>query len=111
VAALTDATVQFGLVPADHWTQPPWINETKASAARESMANNGVIYGGASSTLVCRMSVDTQNNDRESSVRVILIMVEIGCSTFLDIGICVDSTLEYAFNVLQKSACTELVYL
>lgn len=49
VAALTDATVQFGLVPADHWTQPQWINETKASAARESMAKNGVIYGGVSS--------------------------------------------------------------
>ncbi|KAF8238655.1 glycosyltransferase family 15 protein [Tricholoma matsutake] len=46
VAALTAATVQFGLVPADHWTQPSWINETKASAARESMAKNNVIYGG-----------------------------------------------------------------
>jgi Glycolipid 2-alpha-mannosyltransferase len=51
VAKLTDATVQFGLVPTDHWIQPSWINETKASASREKMAKDGVIYGGALSTL------------------------------------------------------------
>jgi len=47
VTALTDATVQFGHITDDHWKQPPWINETKASAARESMAQNQVIYGGS----------------------------------------------------------------
>ncbi|KAF8228856.1 glycosyltransferase family 15 protein [Tricholoma matsutake] len=44
VAVLTDAPIQFGLIPVDHWIQPLWINETKASAARESMAKTGVIY-------------------------------------------------------------------
>jgi alpha 1,2-mannosyltransferase len=52
VAALTDATVQFGLVPKEHWVQPSWINETQAAANRESMAKNNIIYGGASFILL-----------------------------------------------------------
>jgi alpha 1,2-mannosyltransferase len=47
VARLTDATVEFGLIPPAHWHQPDWIDEEKASAARETMANNNVIYGGS----------------------------------------------------------------
>lgn len=46
VSELTDAPVHFGLVPADHWNQPSWIDETKASDARKTMEQNGVIYGG-----------------------------------------------------------------
>src|SRR6266403_290179 len=46
VTELTDATVEFGLIPHDHWYQPDWIDEEKASAAREQMAKNNVIYGG-----------------------------------------------------------------
>ena len=48
VSELTDAEVQFGLIPNDHWVQPNWINETKASAAREKMIKDNVIYGGMS---------------------------------------------------------------
>ncbi|KAF8503543.1 glycosyltransferase family 15 protein [Russula emetica] len=36
----------FGLIPHDHWYQPDSIDEERASAAREQMANNNVIYGG-----------------------------------------------------------------
>jgi len=50
VTELTDATVEFGLIPQDHWYQPNWIDEEKASAAREEMAKNNVIYGGAYKT-------------------------------------------------------------
>ena len=46
VSGLTDATVEFGLIPPDHWHQPDWIDEEKASAARDAMAKNNVIYGG-----------------------------------------------------------------
>jgi alpha 1,2-mannosyltransferase len=46
VTGLTDALVEFGLVPPDHWHQPAWIDEEKASAAREVMVKNNVIYGG-----------------------------------------------------------------
>lgn len=44
---LTDAPVEFGLIPRDHWYQPDWIDEEKATLAREDMMANNVIYGGA----------------------------------------------------------------
>ncbi|KAH9063423.1 glycosyltransferase family 15 protein [Lactarius vividus] len=47
VAGLTDALVEFGLIPPEHWHQPDWIDEEKASAARDAMAKNNVIYGGS----------------------------------------------------------------
>ena len=46
VTALIDGTVEFGLIPPEHWHQPDWIDEEKASAAREAMVQNSVIYGG-----------------------------------------------------------------
>lgn len=47
ISALTRAEVEFGLIPKDHWVQPPWIDEEKATAAREEMVQQNVIYGGA----------------------------------------------------------------
>ncbi|PSR74154.1 hypothetical protein PHLCEN_2v10110 [Hermanssonia centrifuga] len=46
VSELTDAPIQFGLIPHDHWYQPDWVDEEKASAARADMVRNQVIYGG-----------------------------------------------------------------
>lgn len=48
VTEITDSTVQFGLIPNDHWNQPAWVNETKATESRDDMVKNNVIYGGAS---------------------------------------------------------------
>ncbi|PCH38078.1 glycosyltransferase family 15 protein [Wolfiporia cocos MD-104 SS10] len=47
IQVLTDAPVEFGLISHDHWYQPEWIDEQKASAAREEMIRNQVIYGGS----------------------------------------------------------------
>jgi len=47
VSALTQAQVEFGLVPNDHWVQPSWIDEEKATEARENMVKDNVIYGGS----------------------------------------------------------------
>lgn len=44
---MTDAKVEFGLIPHDHWFQPDSIDEEKATAARNKMAADNVIYGGA----------------------------------------------------------------
>jgi len=44
---ITDSKTKYGLIPHDHWFQPNWINETKASAARADMEKNNVIYGGS----------------------------------------------------------------
>jgi alpha 1,2-mannosyltransferase len=46
VRELTDSSVEFGLIPKDHWYQPDWIDEKKASENREKMAADNVIYGG-----------------------------------------------------------------
>ncbi|KAF9780462.1 glycosyltransferase family 15 protein [Thelephora terrestris] len=57
VRVLTDAPVHFGLIPHDHWYQPDWIDEEKASAARDEMVRNQVIYGGACCVcVVCRIA-------------------------------------------------------
>ncbi|KAJ6547579.1 glycosyltransferase family 15 protein [Mycena capillaripes] len=46
ISTLTDSPVQFGLIPREHWVQPEWIDEKRASAARAEMQKNNVIYGG-----------------------------------------------------------------
>jgi Glycolipid 2-alpha-mannosyltransferase len=47
VSELTDAKVEFGLIPREDWFQPDWIDEVKATVARKDMEKNNVIYGGA----------------------------------------------------------------
>ncbi|KAF8921281.1 glycosyltransferase family 15 protein [Mucidula mucida] len=47
ISELTDAKVEFGLIPHDHWYQPDSIDEEKAAASREDMVKNSVIYGGS----------------------------------------------------------------
>ena len=54
MSALTDAPVEFGLIPRDHWHQPDWIDEAKATASREAMVKNNVIYGGKRAQLLLR---------------------------------------------------------
>ncbi|KII88493.1 glycosyltransferase family 15 protein [Plicaturopsis crispa FD-325 SS-3] len=47
VSILTQAKIEFGLIPKEDWFQPPWIDEKKAEAARQDMQKNNVIYGGS----------------------------------------------------------------
>lgn len=42
---MTDSPVEYGLIPRDHWNQPPWINETRAAETRERMKQENVLYG------------------------------------------------------------------
>lgn len=46
VQDLTDSQVQFGLIPKEHWVQPDHIDEAKATASRNQMVKDNVIYGG-----------------------------------------------------------------
>ena len=39
--------MEFGVIPRDHWNQPDWIDETKASASRRKMQLENIIYGGS----------------------------------------------------------------
>ena len=47
VQQMTDAPVEFGLIPKDDWYQPEWIDEERARSARERMMKLNVIYGGS----------------------------------------------------------------
>ncbi|TFK78423.1 glycosyltransferase family 15 protein, partial [Polyporus arcularius HHB13444] len=47
VSNVINGEVTFGLVPREHWYQPDWINETLATAGREKMAADNIIYGGS----------------------------------------------------------------
>ncbi|KAG2137867.1 glycosyltransferase family 15 protein [Suillus bovinus] len=47
IRALTNSTVEFGLIPPDHWHQPSWIDEDQASKSRDDMVRGNVIYGGS----------------------------------------------------------------
>jgi len=38
-----------GLIPNEMWSYPHWINQTKASDARQKMKENRIIYGGSES--------------------------------------------------------------
>jgi alpha 1,2-mannosyltransferase len=44
---MTYSNVEFGVIPRDHWYQPDWIDEDKASKARKKMEESHIIYGGA----------------------------------------------------------------
>jgi alpha 1,2-mannosyltransferase len=44
--ALANSTVEFGVVPEEHWNQPDWIDEDKATRARSRLVAARVKYGG-----------------------------------------------------------------
>ncbi|KAH8117568.1 glycosyltransferase family 15 protein [Phellopilus nigrolimitatus] len=44
---LTDSEVHYGMISKEEWYQPASIDEMKASAAREKMIKENVIYGGS----------------------------------------------------------------
>ncbi|KAJ3514835.1 hypothetical protein NLJ89_g2142 [Agrocybe chaxingu] len=47
VRVLTDAPIEFGLIPPEHWYQPDWIDEEKATKGRSNMMAQGIIYAGS----------------------------------------------------------------
>ncbi|GAA5972185.1 hypothetical protein JCM8115_007148 [Rhodotorula mucilaginosa] len=44
-SAIASGPCTYGLVPKEQWEEPAWIDETKAAAARQQMAEDKVIYG------------------------------------------------------------------
>ena len=46
VSNVVQGPVEFGLIPHDHWFQPDWIDEEKATAGRNKMVEDNIIYGG-----------------------------------------------------------------
>ncbi|KAG6810276.1 hypothetical protein H0H92_012605 [Tricholoma furcatifolium] len=49
VSVLSGSKMEFGLIPHDHWFQPDWIDEDKATKSRQKMEEENIIYGGSKS--------------------------------------------------------------
>ncbi|KAK7448081.1 hypothetical protein VKT23_013838 [Stygiomarasmius scandens] len=47
LSVLTSSRMEFGVIPRDDWVQPGWIDEEKATAGRNKMVQENVIYGGS----------------------------------------------------------------
>lgn len=47
--ALVSGKTHYGRIPKDHWSYPDWIDEDKASEAREEMGRKNIIYGDSES--------------------------------------------------------------
>jgi hypothetical protein len=71
--------VEFGVIPAEQWLQPSWIDEERASRAREAMVREGVKYGGS----VTYVSFSTS-----FMIAVIKYFLHLKCA---DTGTCVAS--------------------
>jgi len=47
IAMLTPSRIEFGLIPKEHWSQPEWIDEERATIGRSTMKEKGIIYAGS----------------------------------------------------------------
>ncbi|KIP04630.1 glycosyltransferase family 15 protein [Phlebiopsis gigantea 11061_1 CR5-6] len=47
VSNVISGPVEFGLIPREHWYQPEWVDEAKATAGRDKMVQDNIIYGGS----------------------------------------------------------------
>ncbi|PCH34914.1 glycosyltransferase family 15 protein [Wolfiporia cocos MD-104 SS10] len=54
MSAIVSGPVTFAMIPPAHWYQPDWIDEEKASASRDDMVAQNIIYGGMPSVLIYR---------------------------------------------------------
>ncbi|KAJ7030989.1 glycosyl transferase, partial [Mycena alexandri] len=45
--AVASGDVLYGQVPREHWVQPDWIDEDRATKGREQLVADNVIYGGS----------------------------------------------------------------
>lgn len=45
VGSLVSGNTKFGLIPKEHWSYPPWIDQEKAALVREQMREKKIIYG------------------------------------------------------------------
>ena len=68
LSVLSAATMEFGQIPREDWFQPDSIDEIKATASRNKMMENNIIYGGSVSYRnMCRFNSGVrQQLDRHS---------------------------------------------
>ncbi|KAF4600389.1 glycosyltransferase 15 family protein [Pleurotus pulmonarius] len=47
ISNIVSTSAEFGVIPHDHWYQPDWIDEAKATSGRDKMVKDNIIYGGS----------------------------------------------------------------
>ncbi|ORY97229.1 glycolipid 2-alpha-mannosyltransferase-domain-containing protein [Syncephalastrum racemosum] len=47
ILQLTEAKVEFGLVPEQMWSVPSWVNETEMHERMNQLQSKGILYGGS----------------------------------------------------------------
>ena len=94
VTELTDAPVEFGLIPHDDWFQPEWIDEDRATKARDDMVKNQVIYGGTCHSRIPRRLFITLSPFQAACREFAFLRFRTALICRIATGICVVSTLE-----------------
>ncbi|KAJ2394825.1 hypothetical protein GGI23_004543, partial [Coemansia sp. RSA 2559] len=49
IRSVVSGECHFGLIPAEHWSYPDYIDQIRAAEARKQMAEQKIIYGGSES--------------------------------------------------------------
>ncbi|KAK0212265.1 glycosyltransferase family 15 protein [Desarmillaria ectypa] len=62
MSVLTGFNAVFGVIPSDHWNQPDWIDEDKATEARKSMVAANVKYGGTHTHNFLILQIESYRN-------------------------------------------------
>lgn len=70
LSVLSSAKMEFGLIPREHWFQPDSIDEEKATASRNKMMEDNIIYGGSVSYRnMCRFNSGVKKKVQRLRVR------------------------------------------
>lgn len=100
LSVLSAAKMEFGLIPREHWFQPESIDENKATASREKMMEQNIIYGGSVSYRnMCRFNSGVSNH-RPQELFVQLIQISI---VFLQASIGVEIPMVLAHRVRHQT--------
>ena len=102
---VTSSSCVYGKIPHDHWFQPDWIDEEKATASRLKMIKNNVCCFSTSLCVVCLSDLISGylwafvsfHTNRFMRNIVLIPVLHLECHT----GTCADSTLGYSVVLLQ----------
>lgn len=72
VSNVISGPVEFGVIPHAHWNQPEWVDEEKATAGRNKMVQDNIIYGGSVSYRnMCRFNSGVSSESEFSTANVL----------------------------------------
>lgn len=79
----------LGIIPKGHWSYPEWIDVDKATALREQMGREGVIYGDSLSYRhMCRYKARYIAIKYAVASKVTNSLIDLKAASFSDIILC-----------------------